>query len=182
MLFAFLLIDLRLPVLKIDVASSHIYIVGDVPGNRRDIAVPRPYGRVGMAVVAGAFQNRLHFLGHLHVRFKTARRDYRRVRSAGLDNLDEEQNRNQASHNPFRRDTFHGRVSPKNFNIKIAGAILRRTFGKFAGGCGFEARGIRELREFETQQLWLGIRLQPARMYEQSSGNEGYYSIVRAGL
>src|ERR1700688_2864377 len=120
MFLAFLLIYLRLPVLKIDMASPRIYIVNHIPGNRRDTAVPRPNSRTGMAVVAGAFQNRLNFRRHVHVSFETARRDHGWVRPARWNELNQDQNRKRANQNPFGRDTSHRKVSPKGFEIKIA--------------------------------------------------------------
>src|SRR5216683_6670778 len=104
MFLPFLLIYLCLPILKIDVASGCVYIVRDVPGNRCDIAVPRPNSSAGMAVVAGTFQNRLNFLGDIHVRFQTTRRNYWGVRPARLNDLNEDYNCNRANNNPSSLD------------------------------------------------------------------------------
>src|SRR6266478_6056976 len=115
MFFAFLLLYLRLPVLKINMTSSRIYIVNEIPGNRRDVAVPRPYRCAGMAVVAGALQHRLNLPGDLHVCFEAAGWSHRWVRPARLNGLNEDQNRNRADDNPFCLDTSHRRASPKSF-------------------------------------------------------------------
>jgi hypothetical protein len=110
---------LRFPVLKIDMPSSRIYVMNDVPGNRRDVAVPWPYGRVGMAIVAGAFQNRLHFRGHIHVRFETPGRGRGRVRPAWLNDLNQDQKNDGANRNPLSPDASHTMVSPGVLKSKL---------------------------------------------------------------
>jgi hypothetical protein len=85
-----------------------------------------------MAIVAGAFQNRLDLRRNFHVRFQAARRYDGRIRPARLNQLDENENSNRASHSPFRPDTFHGRISPDSLELKFAGAMQPRASGKFA--------------------------------------------------
>ena len=42
-----------IPTRKIEVLAGMLYVILDKPGNRRDVAVPRPTGFLGMAVDAG---------------------------------------------------------------------------------------------------------------------------------
>jgi hypothetical protein len=100
-----------------------------------------------------------------------------------LNQLDENENSNRASHNPFRRDTFHGRIPPDNLELKIAGAMQPRASGKFAERLWKTVPGASiELHEFENVRTQPGIRPQPEQMRERSSGNGRYYSIARTGL
>src|ERR1700693_2050461 len=151
MFLPLLLINLRFPVLKIDVASCCVHVVGDVPGNRSDEAVPRPYRRTGMAVVAGPFQNSLNFRGHVHVRFETARRDHGRVRPARLNDLNEDQKRDRTKNNPFCRNTSHRKVSPKVFEIIFARINYRHMFGMLA--MGWQVPGPRSSVNFVKLKL-----------------------------
>ena len=56
-LISFLGVFLGLPVLEVDVATALIHIVRDQPGQRSDVAIPRPDGLTRMAIVARALHD-----------------------------------------------------------------------------------------------------------------------------
>jgi hypothetical protein len=66
-----------------------------------------------VAVVTGALEHGLNFRGYIHVGFQAARSDHGRIRPAGLNELNQDQKRNNADDDPACRDTFHGKISPK---------------------------------------------------------------------
>ena len=56
---------------------------------------------------------------------KAARRDHRRVRPARLNELNDDQKRNQSNHDPFNRYTFHRRDSPQILQSKSPNTLAR---------------------------------------------------------
>src|SRR5436305_7032575 len=61
------------PIREVHVFASLINVADEKPGDWRDVAVPGPARLVGMAIIAGAIENRRDFRRQLRVRLNSLR-------------------------------------------------------------------------------------------------------------